>query len=182
MQNLHTFKTLSTSDYSKASALFVGSKAHDNQELFYNWVATSVELYFTHKDATHMNRAINGCKARGVAFVSVAKRIACHNWSVDSQSFIGKMNKSKMDSMLNINDDDTQEFEVILLAWLDKIASSVSGEGDTTEPTPLTAKQIDSRFKSLFTTMLKEHMTLEQIDTEFFKMRKVYESMNLKVA
>ena len=180
MQNLQVFNMLSDKAYNQCTTLFTGTTASDNQELFYNWVATSVYKYFEHKDATHLNRAVMGCKQRGYAFVAVAKKLSCHNWSVPKQAFIGKMNSKKMTEMLNVNDDDVPHFESILLSWVEKVSNSVHNEGEDAEPVPMTPEQKERKMRNLFKSLGNEGMSLADLDKLYATIRSEFEVSHLK--
>lgn len=167
MTTLVKFNTLSDKAYNQATALFTGESAADNQELFYNWIATSALKYFEHKDATHLNRAVNGAKSRGFAFVAVAKKLSAHKWDVKKQAFVGTMNKQAMQSMLNLNDDGVAEFEAVLFKWIEQIAERVANQGADKAETVLTLEQVEKRADSLMNKAGKSGITLEQMKAIF---------------
>jgi len=164
---LQLFKTMTPKAYANATALFTGSKAGDNQELFYNWIANTALLYAEHRDATHLNRAVLGAKSRGYAFVAVAKKLNAHAYNATSQTFGGKMSKSKMDSLMNVDDKGVTVFEAIVFQWVQGIADKIAQDSEPKEKAKLTAEKAQLKVDNTFESLAKEGFTLEQVIAMF---------------
>ena len=174
MQNLKLFTTLDPSQFESATAQFTGKQAQDSYKLFNDWIANCVYKYFEHRDATHLNRVLQAAKSRGVYrdYLSFAKGVSAHEFK--QGKFIGKMDSTKMFNQSQVNDDDVLTFEQSLYDLLLKLsAKAVDKENAKSEP--ITKDKAEKRMRSLFMSIGKAGMTLEDVDKIYFDIRASFE-------
>lgn len=174
MQNLKLFTTLDSTQFESATAQFTGKQATDSYKLFNDWIANCVYKYFEHKDATHLNRVLQAAKSRGVYrdYLSFAKGVSAHEFK--DGVFSGKMDSTKMFNQSQVNDDDELVFERSLYDLLIKLsAKAVDKEAAKSEP--ITKEKAEKRMRSLFMSIGKAGMTLEDVDKMYFDIRASFE-------
>ena len=181
MQNLKLFTTLDPASFESATAQFTGKAANDSYKLFNDWIANCIYKYFEHKDATHLNRVLQAAKPRGVYrdYLAFAKGVSAHEFK--GGKFVGKMDSTKMFNQSQVNDDDVLTFEQSLYDLLLKLsAKAVDKENAKSEP--ITREGAEKRMRSLFMSIGKAGMTLEDVDKIYFDIRASFEDQTTKEA
>ena len=164
---MKNFKTLTTKQYNALTAKFTGSKAGDSQEEFYTYCANCAYQYIEHKDATHLNNFVSAGMSRGYAVLAVAKKLNAHVYNVKLKQFTGKMSRSKMQALTNVDDDDIAVYEAIIMKWVQGIADRIHADAQPKEKVKLTADKAQRKIDNTFESLAKEGFTLEQVIAMF---------------